>query len=114
MLKIYFNNDTENVILASDFNYSAALQITNYSVRSDNINFTIAAESLDELVSFENTPITSIKVTKADDTVITELPFEGNNLYVLSYNTNIYGEDSINSQVNIGRIHIAEESNVGE
>lgn len=111
MIKIILNNSEENTLFANDFNYSASLQITNYSNRVDSISFSIAAESLDDIVAFEDTPITSIKITKEDDTLIANLPFEGNNLYVLNYNTNIYNENSINSQVNIGRVNIPEENN---
>lgn len=110
MIKLILNNNEENILLVNNFNYFASLQIANYSNRSDNIDFSIAAESLDDVAAFEDTPITSIKITKEDNTLIANLSFEGDNLYVLNYNTNIYSEDSINSQVNIGRVNIPNEN----
>lgn len=113
MLKLVFNEDFSHAVMSSSFSQSTVFQITNYSTRQVTMNFNIDATSISNLVAFEDTPITKLRVLDESGEVIMNLTLSVNNLYILSYNTNIYdGGQSTN--VNIGQVVIPEQNNEGE
>ena len=103
MITLIFNNDTEHAIEADNFNYTVTFNVENYSQRADNINFNITESSLPHLNLFENVNIESIKVLNAESEEVVTLTFN-DNLYILGYNTSIYGTSS-NSSVSMGHIN---------
>lgn len=113
MLKLIFNEDFSHAVMSSSFSQSTVFQITNYSTRQVTMNFNIDAASINNLVAFEDTPITKLRVQDESGEVIMNLTLSVNNLYILSYSTNIYdGGQSTN--VSIGQVNIPETNNEGE
>lgn len=104
MIKIIFNNDTDHVVEAENFNYSTTFKIDNYSNHNDNISFNMVGNSISALQSFENVIITNIKIMNSNDEDITTLMFE-EGLYILNYNGSVQ-ENGVNAYVNLGKINI--------
>ena len=113
MLKIIFNEDFSHFLMSTNFSQSTVFEITNYSAHSTNMNFNIDAASITNLLAFENVPITKLRIMTIDGEAITNLNFSNQNLYILSYSTNIYdGGQSTN--VSIGQVALPETNNEGE
>lgn len=113
MLKLIFNEDFTHAVMSSSFSQSTIFQITNYSTRQVTMNFNTDAASISNLVAFEDTPITKLRIQDENGEVIMNLTLSVNNLYILSYSTSIYdGGQSTN--VSIGQVVIPETNNEGE
>ena len=100
MVKVILNNETEYPLIANEVNYSATLQIDGYSEHVDTLNMNISISSAENLIHFENTPLESIEILNSQDEPFTTITF-GNNIYIISYNTNIYDNNAaINVSIN--------------
>ena len=113
MLKLILNEDFSHAIMSNNFSQSTTFQIDNYSTHQTSMNFNIDAASIANLLLFENSPITSLRIMEGE-TLLVNLAFGTNNVYILNYNTNIY-EGGQNTSVSISQVEIqANEEPEGE
>lgn len=116
MLKLIFNEDFSHAIMSDNFSQSTIFEITNYSTHQTQMNFNIDTASINNLVFFENKPITKLRIMNSAEELLVNLTF-GNDirLYVLSYNTNLYdGGQSTNVSIGQVSVSVPEENNEGE
>lgn len=113
MLKIILNEDFSHALMSDNFSQSTVFEISNYSTHSTNMNFNITAASIPNLLVFENTPITKLRIMEEEGEVITNLNFNTRNIFILSYNTSIYNGGQ-NTNVSIGQVALPEQNNEEE
>ena len=107
MLKLIFNEDFSHAVMSDNFSQSTILEVANYSTRSINMNFNITATSIPNLLAFENTKITSLRIQEENGNEVVRFNFGTSNIYILNYNTNIYNNGQ-NTNVSMGQVNIIE------
>ena len=116
MLKLIFNEDSNHALMVGNFSQSTIFEITNYSTHQTQMNFNIDTLSINNLMAFENVPLTKLKILDSTEEILIDLTFENDvKLYILSYNTNLYdGGQSTNVSIGQVIVQAPEENNEDE
>ena len=110
MLKLVLNEDFVHSIDIDNYNQSTVLSITNYSTHSTSITFVTRADSIANVMTFENTPITGLRIRDDAGETLLNLNLTDKNVYVLNYNTSIYNGGQ-NTSVSLGQVAVAAPEN---